>query len=82
MLQPSLPRFLRRRAILARYSISNSTLYAWMAAGTFPRPVLLAGRTVAWPLEGLMSWEATRTGASGISYPALSEPGLRGKGRA
>lgn len=50
-------RFLRRKEVLARYGVSNSTLYRWIDEGLFPAPVKLTsgGRSAAcgWPVEEL-----------------------------
>lgn len=46
-------RFLRRKDVLARYGITNATLYRWIEAGHFPKPVKLVpgGRISGWPQE-------------------------------
>jgi predicted DNA-binding transcriptional regulator AlpA len=48
-------RFLRRKAVLARYGITNSTLYRWIEEKKFPAPVKLVegGTAAGWPLEEL-----------------------------
>jgi prophage regulatory protein len=52
-------RFLRRKEILARYGITNSTLYRWIEEGRFPAPVklVLGGKASGWPLEEIETRE-------------------------
>ena len=42
-------RMLRRREVLVRLGIGNSSLYAFMERGEFPRPRRIGPRLVAWP---------------------------------
>lgn len=53
-------RILRRREVLARVGISQSTLYAWMADGTFPRPVALGAKMVGWKESEIDFWIESR----------------------
>ena len=48
-------RFVRRKEVLARYGITNSTLYRWIEEGRFPAPVKLVegAKASGWPLEEL-----------------------------
>jgi prophage regulatory protein len=39
---------IRRRALLELLGVSNTTLYAWIAAGTFPPPISIGKNSVAW----------------------------------
>ncbi|WP_232222319.1 helix-turn-helix transcriptional regulator [Thioalkalivibrio paradoxus] len=48
-------------AVLAATGISHkATIYAAMAAGTFPRPVRIGSRAVAWRSSDIAAWIATR----------------------
>ncbi len=40
------------------YSISNSTLYKWIAEGRFPAPVKIGPRAVRWTSASLRAFEA------------------------
>lgn len=52
---------LRMPAVLAATGISHkATIYAAMAAGTFPRPVRIGSRAVAWRSSDIAAWIATR----------------------
>ena len=53
--------FLRRKEVLARYNVSNPTLYRWIRAGLFPRPVKLVkgGAASGWRLSALEAHDAT-----------------------
>lgn len=42
-----------------RYSISNSTLYKWIAEGHFPAPVKIGPRAVRWASVSLRKFEAS-----------------------
>ena len=53
-------RILRRREVLDRVGISQSTLYAWMAAGEFPRPVALGSKLVGWRESDVTGWIESR----------------------
>jgi prophage regulatory protein len=52
---------LRRKQVEARTGLARSTIYARIAAGTFPRPINLGGsRTIGW-LEGeINAWIKSR----------------------
>lgn len=39
---------LRRKQVEARTGLSRSTIYAYMAAGMFPKPVKIGSRAVGW----------------------------------
>ena len=46
--------------VKAHYSISNSTLYSWVAAkGNFPKPVRVGPRATRFAVEDLRRFEAT-----------------------
>lgn len=58
--QISAPRILRIDEVLARTSISKSTLYNFIAAGTFPAPVRLGPRRVGWNSRSVDAWIESR----------------------
>lgn len=35
---------------------SRSSIYRWIAAGEFPKPIKIGGNSSVWPLETLMEW--------------------------
>lgn len=51
---------LRRPEVEARTGLSRSTIYDWMKRGTFPRPVKLGARVVAWRERDLNEWMSSR----------------------
>ena len=55
-LQPSI---LRRKQVQARTGLSRSTIYAFIKAGVFPKPVPLGPRAVGW-LESEISYWITQ----------------------
>lgn len=51
---------LRLPAVKARTGLEKSTIYAAMAAKTFPTPVRLSSRAVAWREDEIDLWIAER----------------------
>lgn len=47
---------LRIASVQERTGLARSTIYAKVANGTFPRPVSLGGRSVAWLDEEVADW--------------------------
>ena len=48
--------FLKRPEIELRTGLKRSTIYDKMKAGTFPMPVKLGARAVAWPEAEVDAW--------------------------
>ncbi len=40
--------------------VKRSTLYDWLKAGTFPKPVALGGRLVGWRESDVTAWLDSR----------------------
>lgn len=40
--------------------VAPSTLYQWVAAGEFPKPIKLAGRATGWRAEDITEWIDSR----------------------
>lgn len=53
-------RMLRRKEVEAITGRSRSAIYEGMAAGTFPKPVKIGTRAVAWPESVIRAWIAER----------------------
>jgi len=51
---------LRRKQVEARTGLSRSTIYHYIKAGTFPRPVPLGPRAVGWLESDVSNWIAER----------------------
>jgi prophage regulatory protein len=59
---------LRRKELLKKLQISNTTLYAWIAAGRFPRPIEGGTSSVAyWLASDVDRWCDERVAARGES---------------
>ena len=63
-------RFLRASDLQARLGVSRTTIYGWVAAGLFPRPIPLGPRAVGWIESEVEEWSRnrianTRGGAQG-----------------
>jgi len=52
---------MRRPEVETRTGLSRSTLYAYIAEGTFPKPVKLGKRAVGWPESVITEWLESRT---------------------
>ena len=52
--------FWRLPRVLGKIGTSRSTLYAKIASGSFPKPVNLGGKSVAWVSTEVESWIAAR----------------------
>jgi prophage regulatory protein len=48
--------FLRRPQVEARTGLPRSTIYDWMKKGSFPKPINLGKRTVAWLSADIEAW--------------------------
>jgi len=57
-------KYMRRRAVEEITGLSRATIYRMMAEGSFPRPVKITGKAVAWPEKAIADWQATRPLAS------------------
>jgi len=60
---PSENALVRRRAVEQLVQLSRSSIYAAVSAGTFPAPVRIGSRAVAWRLAEVLSWVAARPSA-------------------
>ena len=49
-------RLLRRPQVLERVPVSETTLWRYVKAGTFPRPVRLGKNSVAWRADDVNAW--------------------------
>ncbi|GGC62081.1 helix-turn-helix transcriptional regulator [Marinobacter halophilus] len=53
-------RMLRRKEVEAITGRSRSAIYEGMSTGTFPKPVKIGARAVAWPESVIRNWIAER----------------------
>lgn len=56
-------RYIRRKEVEKLTGLSRSTIYDKMSKGTFPRPIKLTGKAVAWPESALSDWLSNRPSA-------------------
>lgn len=54
-------RFMRRKDVEAATGLARSTIYERMSAGTFPKPVPIGARAVAWRESDVAAWQANPT---------------------
>ncbi|WP_211251648.1 helix-turn-helix transcriptional regulator [Andreprevotia chitinilytica] len=57
---PTVDYLLRLPYVCKRVALSRSSIYAAVAAGTFPKPVRLGGNSVAWLESEVAAWIAAR----------------------
>jgi len=50
-------RFLRRKEVEAATGLSKPTIYRRMGEGTFPSPVAIGLRAVAWRESDVVAWQ-------------------------
>lgn len=60
--KPVTERILRLNEVKARVGLSTSTLYAWIANGTFPKSINLGNRSVGWLESDISAWIKSRAG--------------------
>ena len=51
---------LRRKQVQAITGLSRSSIYLMIQRGTFPRPVLIGSRSVAWSSQAVHNWIAAK----------------------
>ncbi len=44
--------------------VAPSTIWAWVKAGTFPKPIKLSANTTAWPAADVDAWAQARIAES------------------
>ncbi len=54
---------LRRPDVEKATGLSRSTIYAMMAEGSFPKPIRIAKRAVAWHASDVRAWIEAREAA-------------------
>lgn len=59
-------RLLRRPEVEALTGLARATIYRDMASGSFPRPIKLGRRAVAWPASVIDQWIEARKAEAGI----------------
>jgi prophage regulatory protein len=64
--QEAKTRILRRPVIEEITGLKRSTIYAAIAAGTFPKPIHLGPRAVGWLETDIDQWLADRVAASRV----------------
>jgi len=55
---------LRRRQVEARTGLARSTIYKMVSEGSFPAPIKITGKAVAWPSDAVDDWVTARISAS------------------
>ncbi len=53
---------IRKRTVLSRVGLGNTSIYKRIKEGTFPKPVPIGDRAVAWDSEAIDSWIENKIG--------------------
>lgn len=56
--------FVRSSGLGAIVPVSRATVWRWIKAGKFPKPVKLTDRVTAWRVEDLRAWCEAQGGAA------------------
>jgi prophage regulatory protein len=67
-------KFLRLSQVIDVTGLSRSSIYAYMAAGTFPTAVNIGARSIAWAESDVTAWISSRIAAHRKAQ--LSKAGL------
>ncbi len=54
---------LRIASVTQRTGLPTSTIYAYMKAGSFPQPIRISERSVAWKSQDIDAWIAAKMAA-------------------
>ena len=66
---PSMPVFLRERQVKAITGLSRTTRYLGVKSGTFPAPISIGARAVAWLSSDIEKWIDDRLAKSRKASP-------------
>ena len=58
------PFFYRLPHLKQRLGVSGSSIWAWVKAGTFPKPIRLSANCTAWTAADVEAWAKSRIEAS------------------
>jgi prophage regulatory protein len=61
MMMERITRFLRLPAVIEMVGLQRTAIYGRIKAGTFPKPVQLGPRAVAWDEQELAEWQGGLT---------------------
>ena len=64
-------RLIRRKEVQAKTGYGASSIYAEMAKGRFPKPVILSERRVAWIESEIDAWIAERIASRNASIATM-----------
>jgi len=56
--------FYRLPQLKAKLKVSGSSIWAWVKAGKFPKPIKLSENCTAWNAEDVEAWAQSRIAAS------------------
>lgn len=61
---PHPAQFYRLPQLKARLNVSGSSIWSWVKAGKFPKPVKLSENCTAWEAQAVEAWAQSRITAS------------------
>lgn len=59
-------KLMKVKEVMSVTTLARATIYKYMEMGTFPKPVPLGGRAVAWVADEVEDWIASRIGERDI----------------
>jgi prophage regulatory protein len=65
-------RILRLKEVINKTGLARSTIYKYLDAGTFPKPIPLGGRSVGWVDSEIHEWILTRIEARDRPHTVMS----------
>lgn len=57
---PPIPRLMRVPELAKIFGVKKNTIYVWYRRGHFPKPIRLAGRSLAWRADDISAWLKAR----------------------
>mgnify|MGYP003343028168 CR=1 FL=1 len=67
-MKEKIERFFRLKELVEHLKISRSSIYESIKNGTFPKPIRLGKRSVAWSQHQIEDWLAKRRGQIGRAH--------------
>ncbi|WP_284778522.1 AlpA family phage regulatory protein [Agrobacterium sp. lyk4-40-TYG-31] len=66
----ALDSYLTLKEVMTNIKVASSTLYRWVDAGNFPRPVRLGENCVRWRVADVKAWQESRQSGEPIKKTA------------
>ncbi|MGH8434219.1 MAG: helix-turn-helix transcriptional regulator [Pseudomonas sp.] len=70
-------RIIRLKEVIDSTGLAGSTIYKYIAEGTFPKPIPLGGRCVGWLESEVHDWILARVEERDLAGGGQRDPGCR-----